>query len=118
MSRNKGTQKTGGRVAGTPNKITSDLKTWVGNLIEKNRLQVEKDLKSIDPKDRLIILERLMQYTLPKQQSISVEAQIHAEYAALERLLQSAPDKAIDAITERINNLKDMNNENGERKEN
>jgi hypothetical protein len=46
----------------------------------------------------LIILEKLMQYCIPKQQSISVEAQIQAEYAALEKLLNTASDAALEQI--------------------
>jgi hypothetical protein len=117
MSRTKGTQKTGGRGRGTPNKVTTDLKTWVNTLIENNRLRAETDLKTLEPKDRLMILEKFMQYVIPKQQSISIEAQIQAEYACLEKLLETAPDEAINAITDRILNLKNMNNEQ-QRKEN
>ena len=67
MSRAKGTPKTGGRSAGTPNKVTGTLKGFVANLIDQNRQQIEKDLKRIEPKERLMILERLMAYVLPKQ---------------------------------------------------
>ena len=70
---------------------------------------MEKDLQGLDSKDRLIILERLMQYSLPKLQGISIEAQIQAEYEGLERLLNKAPDEAIQAITDkviRLNKLK------------
>lgn len=105
-------EKTGGRKAGTPNKTTSQLKSWISNLIDDNRDQVVKDLKKLDPKERLAILEKLMQYVVPRQQSISIEAQIQAEYEALERLLDKAPDSVLEEITRRISNLNKLNNGN------
>jgi hypothetical protein len=111
MSHVKGTSKTGGRRKGTPNKTTTDLRTWISGLLDNNREQLEVDLGALEPKDRLVILEKLMQYVIPKQQSVSIEAQIQAEYAALEKLLDNAPEAAIDAITDRILNLKNRSNE-------
>ena len=57
MSRPKGTPKTGGRKAGTPNKVTQDAREWLTQLVEGNREQIERDLQSLDPKDRLQVLE-------------------------------------------------------------
>jgi hypothetical protein len=111
MARVKGTPKTGGRAKGTPNKVTTDLRTWINELLDNSRERLETDLNALEPKDRLIILEKLMQYVIPKQQSVSIDAQIQAEYACLEKLLETAPDNAIDAITDRIVKLKDMNHE-------
>ena len=73
MSRIIGTPKTGGREAGTPNKITGTLKEFVANLVDDNREQIVKDLKALKPKERLAVLERLMQYVLPKQQAVSAD---------------------------------------------
>lgn len=106
MARPKGIEKTGGRKTGTPNKVTSELKTWIQELIDGNRKKFETDLKGLDPKDRLVILEKLMQYVVPKQQSISVEAQIQAEYQELEKLLDKAPDHVVDILLQRMEKLK------------
>lgn len=103
-----------GRPKGTPNKVTTDLKKWVEILIDKNLSRMEKDLKQLEPKDRLLVLEKLMQYSIPKQQSISVEAQIQAEYGALEKLLSNAPEEAIKEITERIIALNNLNKQENE----
>jgi len=103
-----------GRPAGTPNRITSDLRNWIENLISKNLTLIETDLKKLEPKDRLIILERFLQYTIPKQQSISVEAQIQAEYEAIELLLDKAPEQAIDEITTRLIKLNKLNKKSDE----
>jgi sulfur relay (sulfurtransferase) DsrF/TusC family protein len=89
------------------------LRAWVEYLINKNLSKMEKDLKKLEPKDRLVILERLMQYTIPKQQSISVEAQIQAEYASLEKLLSNA-DEVIKEITERVIRLNQLNSKENE----
>ena len=75
---------------------------------------MEKDLDKLEPKDRLIILERLLQYSIPKQQSISVEAQIQAEYDALEKLLNNAPTEAINELTERLMKLNQLNKKDNE----
>lgn len=67
--KNDGRGRLGGRTAGTPNKITGTLKEWLNNLLDENREQIEKDLKLLSPKDRLIMLEKLLQYVIPKQKT-------------------------------------------------
>lgn len=74
MAQPKG--KTGnpnGRPKGSPNKTTTEVRQWLSRLIEKNRRQIERDLKAIEPKDRLLILEKFMSYTVPKMQSIQAQ---------------------------------------------
>jgi len=63
-----GGNKTGGRTAGTPNKITSDLRTWISELIDDNREQIVEDLKDLEPQQRVAIFEKLLQYVIPKRQ--------------------------------------------------
>ena len=70
MARPKGTPKTGGRQKGTPNKVTASVKGWLSCLIDKNRKQIERDLKAVEPMERLQMIETLMQYVVPKQQAI------------------------------------------------
>lgn len=67
MSRIKGSIKTGGRKSGTPNKVTGTLKEFITDLINQNRSQIERDLNLLQPRERLMILERLMQYIIPKR---------------------------------------------------
>ncbi len=107
MAQKKGqTGNPNGRPKGRPNKVTSELKAWIQQLIDGNRKKFERDLKALEPKDRLLMLEKLMQYVVPKQQSISVEAQIQAEYSELEKLLEIAPDELVDEILKRIEQLR------------
>lgn len=66
--KNDGKGRMGGRQKGTPNKVTASVKDWLSELIDKNRGQIEADIKGLEPKDRLQVLEKLMQYVVPKQQ--------------------------------------------------
>lgn len=112
MAQRKGqTGNPKGRPKGKPNKVTSELKSWIQQIIDGNRDKFEEDLKELEPKDRLMIIEKLMNYVVPKQQAISVEAQVQAEYAELEKLLDKAPEKVVDALLERMNNLINKDNE-------
>ena len=64
--RPKGTAKTGGRAKGTPNRITSDVKGWINNLLDKNAERLERDFLLLSPKERFFVAEKLLQYTTPK----------------------------------------------------
>lgn len=72
MARKKddGKGRIGGRGKGSKNKVTIEVKSWIAQVIDNNREQVENDLLELEPKDRLLILEKLMQYVVPKQQSV------------------------------------------------
>lgn len=67
--KNDGKGRMGGRSKGTPNKITGTLKEWLNNILDENREQIERDLKALPPKERLIMFEKLLQYVIPKQKT-------------------------------------------------
>ena len=62
----------GGRPKGKPNKVTGNLREWINDFINNNREQVETDFKALEPKDRLVMFERLLKYTLPTLQATSL----------------------------------------------
>lgn len=68
-------KKTGGRKKGTPNKSTTLGKEVIVSLLSDyaNSGLMTSDFEALDPKDRLVIAERLMQYTMPKMQSTAVD---------------------------------------------
>lgn len=69
-SKNDGRGRMGGRTKGTPNKTTAQIKDWVVALIGRNTEQIEEDLLAMEPKDRVMMFERLMRYVLPTQTTI------------------------------------------------
>lgn len=73
------------------------MRQWLSAVLEKNRSQMEKDLKALGPKERLRILERLMQYVIPKQQAVSAEVDFS-------KLTDSQLDTIVTEITKGIDN--------------
>lgn len=73
--RQKGTAKTGGRQKGSPNKITVAVKECISNMLTDytNSETFMKDFATLEPKERLMIAEKLMNYVVPKMQSVAME---------------------------------------------
>ncbi|PXZ44162.1 hypothetical protein DMB45_05735 [Sanguibacteroides justesenii] len=111
MSRRKGSDKTGGRVKGTPNKVTTDLKTWVCKILDNGRDVFEKDLKTLEAAERVKVYINLLNYVLPKRQAVGVETEIEAEYKALSQLLKDTPDDFVNKVAEKIIKLKNRQND-------
>ena len=96
MSQPKG--KTGnpnGRPKGTPNKSTALMRTWIERLINKNKKTLEADLMKLKPYERWNVIEKLMQYTLPKMSN--VDAKID-----LGRLSDFDLDNVVNELLEKI----------------
>ena len=67
-------KKTGGRQKGTPNKATAFSKSVIQEILTDYTSSelFDKDLKAIEPKDRLDIMVKLMAFTTPKPQSVDM----------------------------------------------
>jgi len=105
MGRAKGTPKTGGRKAGTPNKTTKEVKEWVSGLLTDGRARFEQALLQLSPEEYIKTYMGLMPYITPKMQAISLDASLEAEYKNLERLLDNAPNEFVDEIAKRVREL-------------
>jgi DNA primase catalytic subunit len=66
-------KKRGGRIKGTPNKITKDIRESYQLLIENNLDRLEDDIRELSPKDRIEILIRLTEYVVPKLQRTQIQ---------------------------------------------
>ena len=84
-----------GRPKGSPNKTTQSVREWLTRLIDENREQIRKDLAALEPKERLQVLEKFMQYTVPKMQSVEARVDI-------DRLSDSQIDQVINELSEKL----------------
>ena len=62
--------KTGGRQAGTPNRTTTEIREHFQNLIAENLEQLNKDLKELEPLQRLKMIIELSKFVLPTLKAI------------------------------------------------
>lgn len=71
----KGHKKMGGRAKGTPNKKTTETKECIARMLNdyQDSGLMESDFKTLDPKDRMAIAERFLQYLMPKMQATSMD---------------------------------------------
>jgi hypothetical protein len=66
------TKGQGGRKPGKPNKATKDLRQWINDFIGSQTDQIQKDWKQLEPKDRIVLFEKLLKYSLPTLQATSL----------------------------------------------
>lgn len=91
-----------GRPKGSKNKRSEKLYEVVKNLLEDNIPQLKNDLRTLEPNERVKAITNLLAYAIPKQAAITAEAKIEAEFTQLEKLLQSAPEEAVQAIAAKV----------------
>lgn len=68
--------KTGGREAGACNKSTDQLRETVQQFIEKNIDCMQSNVDQLEPKEKLLFIEKMLNYTLPRFQSTQIDANI------------------------------------------
>ncbi|NCB83282.1 MAG: hypothetical protein EOM44_02125 [Bacteroidia bacterium] len=101
MAQRKGqTGNRNGRPAGSPNKITADLRLKINAIVDKQIDSIEQDLQSLEPMQRLQIVEKLLSYCVPKLQAQSFDID-----------LNTLSDEQLDQV---INHLKINDNDSNQ----
>lgn len=85
-----------GRTKGSTNRVTKQLRESITSFLENNFERLESDFDSLTPRDRIKFYCELLQYGLPKLQTVQLETDF-------ERLTDSELDKIIDNLKETIN---------------
>lgn len=65
MANNTGI-KYGGREAGTPNKLTKELKAVLKNVVHQELEKLPETFEKLEPKDRVELIIKLLPYIVPK----------------------------------------------------
>lgn len=92
------TNNPNGRPAGTPNKVTKQLRERVSAFLTKEWPQVEKDFNRLDPKDKIMLYERLMQYAIPRLQATELNV---SETPVDSEILRKAKERAEQILNEK-----------------
>lgn len=67
-------QKTGGRKAGTPNKLTTDSRLKLNRIVEAELDRLPELLEQLSPNERLNAFLKLAAYVYPKLQAVEHSA--------------------------------------------
>ena len=109
--KNDGKGRLGGRCKGTPNKATTDIKTWISDILESGRDRFKDNLELLEPSEYIRVFTGLLNYIIPKQSPTSVEHAIRREKEMLQELLLSMPDEMVNRVSDRLYNLSEQEHE-------
>ena len=95
------TNNPAGRPAGTPNRITHELRVKIKAFLEDNWQLIEKDFITMGPEKRFLMYEKLLQYAVPRLQATDVKIEgpgidsetIRAEIARRRALIEDKFDE-------------------------
>jgi hypothetical protein len=63
--------KYGGRKKGTPNRLTKDMRTVLKNILFTELENIEELMESLDSKQRIELVIKLLPFILPKVETVS-----------------------------------------------
>lgn len=66
--------KTGGREKGTPNRLTKELRSALKNILHDEIEKLPEHLATLDAKDRIELLVKIMPFVLPRVEVIKATA--------------------------------------------
>lgn len=91
-------KKTGGRAAGTPNKVTSTVRKAITQQIEDYYTSETflKDIAALKPAERVAAMEKLAAYAVPKLQTTTLDVVADTKKTIEDKLLELSDDNAAD----------------------
>ena len=94
MDRNSNLPRKNGRKKGTPNKVTTFTKIVITNILSDYHTSglMLQDLGMLEPKDRLHVMLRLMEFVTPKPQSVDMTINAEKRITIEDTLIQLAEE--------------------------
>lgn len=82
-------KKTGGRKAGTPNKVSAPIRAAISGRLEAyvSSGDFEKDFALLDGKERLDVFVKLTGYVVPKPLSVDIDGRVDTSSSELDAML-------------------------------
>lgn len=95
MEEEKKRQKTGGRVAGTPNKVSGRVREAISNMLDEyfNSNTFVQDIAELDAKDRVAAMEKFACYVAPKLQATTLDIAAETKKTIEDRLIDLTGDE-------------------------
>ena len=97
-----------GRPPGATSKINNDLRKKIGLFLENKWSVIESDFDALEPKERVMMFAKLLEFSLPRLQSIAYTTDLEKQIDQLsdeqaERLLKELSNKIISEWTQKQN---------------
>lgn len=70
------TNNPNGRPKGSANRVTTEMRQWIRNLIESRKDQLKADFEMLDAAERWRLTEKLIQYIMPKMQHLNANISV------------------------------------------
>lgn len=84
--------KGGGRPKGSKNKATSELRQIIQDFLDSNINKLQNDFDSLEPKERIDTIIKLMDFALPKLQRSTIDHTVNKdEITSITRTIIKAP---------------------------
>jgi len=93
-----------GRPPGTKNKTTEEIREKISDFLTESWGQVKDDFQLMDPEKRLYFFEKLLKYSIPPLQSITMQTEIRKD-------LETLTDDQLEALASRLLNSKPEDDE-------
>ncbi len=84
---------------GAKHKTNEALRARINTFLSDNWERIVQDFEALEPKERLIFFERIMQYGLPKLQSVEYSAILEQQ---IENLSDEDLTRLLEAVTEKL----------------
>ena len=65
-------ERLGGRQKGTENKLTKETRSLINSIVQDNLSNFQKDLDSLNPRDRVNAILQLLKFNLPTLKAVEV----------------------------------------------
>ncbi len=87
-------KKTGGRVAGTPNKTSAVVRGAIAKMLDEyfNSETFTQDIAALDPKDRVAAMEKFAAYVAPKLQTTTLDVASEMKKTIEDKLVELSGD--------------------------
>ena len=87
-------KKTGGRVAGTPNKTSAVVRGAIAKMLDEyfNSETFAQDIAELDPKDRVAAMEKFAAYVAPKLQTTTLDVASETKKTIEDKLVELSGD--------------------------